>query len=242
MNTNTKILFTFIGGAAIGGLISFAILREKYDQMLEEETEAMQKYYEQGETEPEENPKQEKDDNVNIAYTKDSLGNMHDTHEKAKKRTYVDYVKKYNPNELVEERLQNEPDPLEGLETEDGIDWEMEDEEDEYNDAPPEDPPESPFTHTEPYIISRQDFEEENLHYDKITITYYDIDDVLADEREDVIPDIESVIGIDALTNFGNMSNDPNIVYVRNDRLGADYEVCLTNDSYTESVLGIIER
>ena len=46
MKKNTTILTSFIGGAVAGGLICFAVLKDKYDILLEEEIEEMKKYYE----------------------------------------------------------------------------------------------------------------------------------------------------------------------------------------------------
>ena len=37
---------------------------------------------------------------------------------------------------------------------------------------------------------------------------------------------------------FGHGSNDPNVVYIRNDRLKAEYEVLLNSGSYQEEILG----
>lgn len=94
-----------------------------------------------------------------------------------------------------------------------------------------------------PYIISVDEFMEhdqeiDGIVYDKITITYFDEDHVLIDEREEVIPDIDKVIGDTFMTKFGHKSKDKNVVYVRNERLESDFEVLLDKMSYSESVLG----
>ena len=92
-----------------------------------------------------------------------------------------------------------------------------------------------------PLLYLESEFDEGYPHFDKITITYYENDDVLADEQDEVIPDIEAVVGYDSLGRFGDMSDDDCVVYVRNRRLGADYEIVLAQESYTESVLGIVQ-
>ena len=91
----------------------------------------------------------------------------------------------------------------------------------------------------EPYVISSEEFELEMPHYDKITLLYFEKDDTLADEGEETIPDPESYIGPDALTSFGEKCEDPDVVYVRNASVGADYEVIRIKSSYAESVLGL---
>lgn len=90
-----------------------------------------------------------------------------------------------------------------------------------------------------PYIIDRDTFDHTNPHYSKVTITYYAGDDILADDEENVVPDVELVVGHDALTSFGQDSDDPEVVLVRNELLGSDYEIIRTFESYSETVLGI---
>jgi hypothetical protein len=66
------------------------------------------------------------------------------------------------------------------------------------------------------------------------------VDDTLSDENEEIISDVSYVIGYDALSSFGDGSDDPDIVYVRNEKLQTDYEVTRLNKSYSETVLGVI--
>lgn len=90
----------------------------------------------------------------------------------------------------------------------------------------------------DPYVISAEDYHETNLNHEKSSITYFNVDDTLVDESEEPIVDPESIIG-DALMHFGESEEDPDIVYVRNEKLGIDYEVIRTEKSYQETVLGI---
>lgn len=93
----------------------------------------------------------------------------------------------------------------------------------------------------EPYVISVKEFMEDRDEYDKITITYFEDDDVLCDEREEVIPNVEATVGSNALTSFGELSEDSKIVYVRNERTSTDFEVVRDTRSYAEVVLGFKE-
>jgi len=93
----------------------------------------------------------------------------------------------------------------------------------------------------EPYVISIDEYMNDREDYDKNTVSYFEIDDVLCDDREQVIPDIEATVGTDALTKFGVKSNDNKVVYVRNERLAADFEILLDTRSYSETVMGIRE-
>ena len=85
------------------------------------------------------------------------------------------------------------------------------------------------------YVITTEQFSEERPEYDKLTISYYEDDDTLADENEDPIADPVSLIG-DALENFGEGSDDPQVVYVRNERISIDYEVIRLSKSYASTV------
>jgi hypothetical protein len=77
--------------------------------------------------------------------------------------------------------------------------------------------------------------------YEKATVTYFSHDDVLADERDARIDGIDEQFGLENLERFGHGSEDPNIVYIRNDKLQIDFEVVKSDGSFTAEVLGIDE-
>ena len=91
-----------------------------------------------------------------------------------------------------------------------------------------------------PYVIhydERNEFEE----YGEETLTYYERDDVLCNERDEVIGEGDErneLIGEKHLDQFGHGSNDPSIVYVRNDRVEMVYEIVKTPNSFSEEVHG----
>ena len=215
---------SFAGGAATGALICFALLKEKYETLANEEIKNMKDYY-QKEIENIDDAHDKELDNLINTMNKD----IYELDKREEKKTYVDYVKKYSPEEIIKDKYYDMPYP-------DVIDEDYHEDE-----GPPEDPPENDLQYEEPFVISREEFDEGYPHFDKITITYYENDDVLADEQDEVIPDIEAVVGYDSLGRFGDMSDDDCVVYVRNGRLGADYEIVLTQEAYTESVLGIVQ-
>ena len=98
------------------------------------------------------------------------------------------------------------------------------------DDSPPEDI-------GEPYVITFEQFNEEYDRYDKETMTYYAGDDTLADECEGIVDDVNDLVG-DSLSRFGENSEDPDVVYVRNDSLEIDYEIVRSPGLYSEVVLG----
>lgn len=90
-----------------------------------------------------------------------------------------------------------------------------------------------------PYII-HVDERQDHDAYEDVTLTYYEADDVLCNERDEVIAKDErdKMIGEAHLEKFGHGSEDASIVYVRNNRLEIDFEVVRSPNSYAEEVHG----
>lgn len=82
-----------------------------------------------------------------------------------------------------------------------------------------------------PYVISPDDFGEFD-YYNQISLTYY-ADGVLT-EGDDIIEDVDDIVGEDSLTHFGEFEDDA--VHVRNDRLKCDYEILWDNRNYSDVV------
>ena len=79
-----------------------------------------------------------------------------------------------------------------------------------------------------PYVISPDEYGEMD-DYDLYSYTYY-ADKVLADENNEPIEDVDQRIGLESLNHFGEYGDDS--VYVRNDKLKADYEILLDDEKY----------
>lgn len=88
---------------------------------------------------------------------------------------------------------------------------------------------------TKPYIITDTEFNEEFDHHDKCSLYYYSADDVLSDEGEDIIDNVENLVGLDAI----DALNETNIIWVRNEPLAIDYEIIVVNGSFAEIVHGV---
>lgn len=81
-----------------------------------------------------------------------------------------------------------------------------------------------------PYIITPEEFGEFS-NYETISLTYYD-DKVLADDRDNIIDNVEEIVGTDSLTHFGEYEDD--LLHVRNDRLRCDYEISIDVRKYAD--------
>lgn len=92
-----------------------------------------------------------------------------------------------------------------------------------------------------PHVIGLADFYNDRPENDKITIHWYEPDNVWLDENEEIIPDIKSYIGMQVQTLFASNSpeDDPDVRFIRNDRYGSDYEIIRHHRSFRETVGGV---
>jgi hypothetical protein len=90
-----------------------------------------------------------------------------------------------------------------------------------------------------PYVISYLEYNENAYEHEQNSITYYKKDDLLADERDHVLDNVEAIVGVENLHLFGHGSLDPNVVYIRNERMEVDFEVTQRDVSYAELVGGV---
>lgn len=97
-------------------------------------------------------------------------------------------------------------------------------------------------TPSRPYIISVEDFNECDREYEQETLMYYQGDETLLDESEEIISNVNELIGDEALLNFGKNSDDPDVVYVRNEKLTMDYEIIRQEGSYSEICSGVNKK
>lgn len=90
-----------------------------------------------------------------------------------------------------------------------------------------------------PYVIHIDEREEQDA-YDDVHYTYYEMDDVVCNERDDVLSpeDRENIIGESNLELFGHGSGDATVVYVRNDQLEMDIAVDKSPNSFAQEVHG----
>lgn len=86
-----------------------------------------------------------------------------------------------------------------------------------------------------PYVITPDEFNDSD--YEVVTLMYYS-DKVLADEDDNVIHDVNGVIGPEALSTFGRYLDDT--VYVRDDLKRIDYEIIWDTRKYS-SVVNILD-
>ena len=82
-----------------------------------------------------------------------------------------------------------------------------------------------------PYVIDPEEFGE--CDYATITLTYY-LDGVVTNDRDKILENIDELIGEESLKHFGDNEDDPDCVYVRDDRMQIDYEILKDYRNYYE--------
>lgn len=87
--------------------------------------------------------------------------------------------------------------------------------------------------HDEPYILSVEEFEDGRPGYDSIGLSYYDGDDSLVDDSEELV-DVDETVGADNLKAFADSDEDS--MYIRNDKLGVDYEIIRVDGNFYDDI------
>ena len=82
-----------------------------------------------------------------------------------------------------------------------------------------------------PYEIAPDEYSEFE-DYSYFSFTYYD-DGFVADDNDELVEDVDDIIGNDLLERF---KEDPDLdsIYVRNDALKSDYEILRDYENYTD--------
>lgn len=218
-------------GGAIGGGLGFyftrRLLETKYKQIAEEEIDEMREHY-RAKTTALENTKDKGDLETLVrekGYSMDAEPPMAVTPP----ASVVEAAEEPDVEPKVDNIFERQPPSAEELGTplSHGDDWDYEKE--KRNRSP-----------VKPYVIhvdERHDFPD----YDEVTFTYYDDDDVLCNERDEVLDRSErdTLIGEPNLNKFGHGSGDPSIVYIRNDKLELQVEVVLSPNAYAHEVHGL---
>ncbi len=87
-----------------------------------------------------------------------------------------------------------------------------------------------------PYIIHKDEFIENEHDYSQETLTYYAGDEIMADPHDTPLYGWFDMMGP---LKFGYGSEDPNVVYIRNDTLHYEWEVLKHNGRFEVEVGGL---
>lgn len=236
MNSKITCAIAFILGAGVGSVVTWRLLKTKYKRILDEELEAMEEYYSKKEGLPEFEVQEEE---IEIDDDPDYVGDL--IVEGLKTGMETGYTKvKPDVNELVsrikelqygtgekEEQLSfttADFNPETGavkrvLHVDKAKATELIFEEQEGD-----------IVQSEPYVITPEEFGE-NEDYNTVSLTYY-ADHILTYEDDEIVEDVDGLVGEDSLTHFGEYEDDS--VFVRNDVCKTDYEILLDEREFME--------
>ena len=91
-----------------------------------------------------------------------------------------------------------------------------------------------PNMNDSPYVISPDEFGDMDDHT-CVNLTYY-ADGVLADDWDTIVLDPIAEVGPDIASHFGEYEADKDTVFVRNEKLKVDYEICRDLRTFAEVI------
>lgn len=206
MNSTLKSVLIFVLGAAAGSLATWKLIEKKYKDIAQEEIDSVK-----------------------------------DTFSKMKKNEYPDKLEDYPDFEEFDDSddVEEEPKPEQKIDRNnkpDIVEYAKILSETGYtNYAERQDKKEKkgvePVEDERPYVISPDEFGEKD-GYENVTLTYY-ADGVLTDYFDNVISNVDEVVGFDSLDHFGEYEDD--VVFVRNEKMETDYEILRDLRDFNES-------
>lgn len=93
-----------------------------------------------------------------------------------------------------------------------------------------------------PYIIHQDEYQGNATGYKQEVLTWYVEDSVLTDEDEEPMDDADDIVDLNHMSKFGHGTDDFNVLFVRNDRLQMEYEICRDPGSYEEARQGLTDH
>lgn len=189
----------FVAGAAIGSVVTWKMVKTKYEQIAQEEIESVREAF--GRSIDEDDTEESTEDESGIkGVDPDSPSVAEEIRGIVKKLGYVtELPEEENPTETTEEKEENK-----------------EEEEEEDMDS-------------KPYVISPDEFGD--CEYITVSLSYY-LDGIVTNEQGKIVTNTDELIGEDFADHFGEYEEDS--VFVRNDRLGMDFEILKDYRDYYE--------
>ena len=183
MRSTLSSFLIFATGAAIGSVVTWKLIEERYKRIAQEEIDSMGEYYRSkyGVEDDPEDPSEEPEGDQQI-----------DIRAYAKKLADEKYVNYSNINKDDEE--------VDNVE--------------------------------KPYVIPPEECGELD-GYSVITL-YYHADGVLTDDQNEIVEDVDDVVGADFSDHFGEYEDDS--VVIRNDAKRVDYEILYDPSTYQSSI------
>ena len=206
MNQKIVNVLIFAVGAAIGSAATWKFVKDKYEKIAQEEIESVKKVFsDRFNSSDEETSSEESDEEMS-----------EEDHVSDCRKICWEELEDLDPSELEEEEYQADL-------------IEYEDIANTYKEGGADNMPTS--EPREPYVIEPIEFGELD-DYKTFELTYYE-DGILEDEDYDIVKNPEEILGPYALGSFGEYEDDS--VFVRNERLRADFQILKDYRTYDEA-------
>ena len=200
----------FVAGAAIGSAATYKFVKTKYERISREEIDSVKEYFRELNNDEAYADESEIEDcdSSELENNEDEIEEVRPTQrivaEKPDLVEYANLLAQYRAEEVAFEKQNKQK----------GGDEDM-----EYDD---------------PYVISPDDFDENNS-YDRIGLTYY-ADGTVVDDCDEILDDdeIDVQIGRDWVNSFGEYGDD-DVIHVRNEQSKIDYEIVRDPRKYSEA-------
>lgn len=206
MNRKIINIIIFTVGAAIGSAVTWKIVKDRYEKIVQEEIKSVKEVFsDRFNSSNEEASSEESDEEMS---EEDPVSDY--------RKINWEELEDLDPSELEEEEYQAdliEYEDIANIYKEGGAD-----------NMPTSEP-------REPYVIEPIEFGELD-GYKTFELTYYE-DGILEDEDYDIVKNPEEILGPDALGSFGEYEDDS--VFVRNERLRADFQILKDYRTYDEA-------
>ena len=206
MNRKIINIIIFTVGAAIGSAVTWKIVKDRYEKIVQEEIKSVKEVFsDRFNSSNEEASSEESDEEMS---EEDPVSDY--------RKICWDDLEDLDPSELEEEEYQAdliEYEDIANIYKEGGAD-----------NMPTSEP-------REPYVIEPIEFGELD-GYKTFELTYYE-DGILEDEDYEIVRNPEEILGPDALGSFGEYEDDS--VFVRNERLRADFQILKDYRTYDEA-------
>lgn len=221
----------FLLGSVVGAAVSYFITRKYYEKKVTDEVIKVREEYE-GQPESQDCPENQNPKNI-----------VEDEHpiidfERTMTSGEIDMMKQFSQEQAKRQRtnygglIKDPDDTVAAMYAAKDLAEEAAAEQEHPQDSDEDEPIR---------IISEREYHETHMtDYGKVELSFYEEDNALCDDDEELIPNPEKFIGEFALNSFGYDGDDPDVVYVRNSKMGNDYCVTRIHASYAEMVLGII--
>jgi len=237
MNRNILIVSTiaFVSGAAVGFLVATKKLEKKYADLAQEEINSVKAQYGRltRRTKVVQKMSGADFDGDSLEGEDRVIGVVANEYETMKTR--YDLMYKESPSKVSQQVV----DDVDDYPGERDIFNEEEDDAEIDQEYKPDIAILPGYNYDDPYVISIEQFEEECLDHDKLTITWYAEDNTLVDEQDEIIDDVGYTVGEANIDIRNARADHPHTVYVRNERISTDFEIDFNLNSYAEMVLGV---